>query len=408
MSTTPRRLRSTGSEPSLFAEFASVATVGALVATLLLFRTGGRGWQLLGPGLLSLPAYVLAVQRRDWRLLAGVVGIAVGTAIGWLVHLLTGFPWALSWMALATVAAVWAPWPTPTTAPARALVWVTALAPLIMLVLAGPDGVDVGWIGDLFSGARLGLEVGINEVGIASAVAVVAVLALRTHRDTTARYVLQVAVLVIAGATGTRAAFPAIVVSAWLWWRGRHAIASWRGRVVEAMPWLLYLVAAIMPLLRRTLGQLDDGLDRVSAGRLSIWRQYADVAADAPWSGWGLGSVDALRNGILQTPQPPHNVPLELVVEIGVPGAVVALAGLAVLVAARARRVDGPHRWLFRVPLVVLLPTVALVDLPLKKPHLTLPALLFAAAIARLQAGGHTRARELSPASGAPSRSRPG
>ena len=370
-------------------DFVSLAAVAALVATLLLYRTGRVGWELLGPGVFSIAAYLWALHRHDWRLMSGLAGVTLGAVVGWLLHFPTGHAWTMSWTALAVVAVVWAPWPTLTAGPARAVLWTLAVAPIGMLVLSGPTVGDTQWLRSFTSAGRLGGTIGINELGIVAAVAVVATLALRSRDDTHVAFALQAIVLALAGDTGTRTALPAIVTAGALWWRGRRGQPTWRGNVIEALPWALYVSFAASPLFLRTAGRFGDGVDRVTSGRWTIWQEYADVAATAPLSGRGLGYSDVLSSGVLTTERLPHNVPLELVVELGLPGALVAFAGLAVVVAARAKRIRGAHRWLLRVPLLVLLPTIALLDLPLKKPELTLPIMVFSAAAAGLTTAGH-------------------
>jgi exopolysaccharide production protein ExoQ len=81
--------------------------------------------------------------------------------------------------------------------------------------------------------------------------------------------------------------------------------------------------------------------------RLLIWFFVGERIAEKPLSGWGLDTARAIpggnewiRPGQPWLPLHPHNVPLQLWLELGVPGAV-----LFALVAARLWRALGRARW---------------------------------------------------------------
>jgi len=82
---------------------------------------------------------------------------------------------------------------------------------------------------------------------------------------------------------------------------------------------------AQLPLLAETADDV-----KLSAGhRLLIWSFAGDRIAERPLAGWGLdasraipGGKDPIRPGQTWMPLHPHNAPLQLWLELGVPGAV--------------------------------------------------------------------------------------
>jgi O-antigen ligase len=101
--------------------------------------------------------------------------------------------------------------------------------------------------------------------------------------------------------------------------------------------------------------------------RLAIWRFVAERVAEKPLSGWGLDASRQLpgadgsiygRDGLL--PLHPHNAVMQIWVELGLPGAVLA-AALVVLVLGRVRRAAAqPHLAAVRLAVLVSFAAIAL------------------------------------------------
>jgi exopolysaccharide production protein ExoQ len=126
---------------------------------------------------------------------------------------------------------------------------------------------------------------------------------------------------------------------------------SWRGRVAQAAAVLAVLVIITAPLSFARLERVSDLVEtadavKFSAGhRLLIWSFVGDRIAEHPLSGWGLdssraipGGKDPIEAGAAWLPLHPHNAPLQLWLELGVPGAVLfsLLAASAWLALGRA------------------------------------------------------------------------
>jgi exopolysaccharide production protein ExoQ len=120
-----------------------------------------------------------------------------------------------------------------------------------------------------------------------------------------------------------------------------------RTRFARAAAVVSVLVILTAPLTFAKLAQLPllphaaDAVKLSGGHRLLIWSFAGDRIAERPLSGWGLdasrampGGSDLIRHGQTWLPLHPHNAPLQLWLELGVPGAVVfallvALAWLA-------------------------------------------------------------------------------
>ena len=96
---------------------------------------------------------------------------------------------------------------------------------------------------------------------------------------------------------------------------------------------IIIIVTAPLSFARlEQLPTLTEGADdvKLSAGhRLLIWSFAGDRIAEQPLAGWGLdssraipGGEDLIRAGEIWLPLHPHNAPLQLWLELGVPGAV--------------------------------------------------------------------------------------
>ncbi len=139
-------------------------------------------------------------------------------------------------------------------------------------------------------------------------------------------------------------------------------LRSFAGAGVPAVAWaaavLSVLVVVTAPLtfarLDRVSGVVHTADEvKLSAGhRLLIWSFVGDRIAEHPLRGWGLdssraipGGRDPIRPDETWLPLHPHNAPLQLWLELGVPGAVLfaLLSGLA-LARSRPRRLAAALR----------------------------------------------------------------
>ena len=141
-------------------------------------------------------------------------------------------------------------------------------------------------------------------------------------------------IFVLAGTTAKAALAAGVPIGVLLYFartRTAHAAA-----VVSA---LIIITAPVTFARLASLAALTETADRVklSAGhRLWIWSFAGDRIAERPLAGWGLdasrsipGGKDPIRPGETWLPLHPHNAPLQLWLELGVPGA----ALLALIVA---------------------------------------------------------------------------
>jgi hypothetical protein len=85
-----------------------------------------------------------------------------------------------------------------------------------------------------------------------------------------------------------------------------------------------------------------------SGNRWVWWKEAAGAFSARPLSGWGAGSFPTTHLLYRQPPplsvRQPHNVPLQLLAETGLIGALLALGGIAALIATAVRRLrHAPH-----------------------------------------------------------------
>lgn len=126
---------------------------------------------------------------------------------------------------------------------------------------------------------------------------------------------------------------------------------GWRARTARAAALLSVAVVISAPLTFARLERVSDLVAtandvKQSAGhRLLIWSFVGDRIAEHPLAGWGLnssraipGGKDLIRPGESWLPLHPHDAPLQLWLELGVPGAVLMalLTAYAWLALARA------------------------------------------------------------------------
>jgi O-antigen ligase len=152
-------------------------------------------------------------------------------------------------------------------------------------------------------------------------------------------------ICVLRGDAGhTALAVGVIGAALFYWWRGRLAHLAAAAAVVVA----LVAPLAFPPLAGIVAAQHDAPLLKHSAWhRLEIWSFVGGRIAERPLLGWGLDSSRAIPGGTELTPEGrawlplhPHNVPLQLWLELGVPG-----AALLALFAAWIWLAIGRVRW---------------------------------------------------------------
>lgn len=136
-----------------------------------------------------------------------------------------------------------------------------------------------------------------------------------------------------------------LVVLAVVWWGGRIAIAA-----IGAAIGAIFALAPLLPL-----GPLNPavyaawlpGLRNSAMHRLYIWQFTADKVGEHPLLGWGLDASRNLPGGSAATPVGgtlislhPHNVPLQLWVELGPIGVAAVLGLLATAILGVSRLAD--------------------------------------------------------------------
>ncbi len=126
-----------------------------------------------------------------------------------------------------------------------------------------------------------------------------------------------------------------------------------------------------------------------SGNRWVWWKEAAGAFSDQPIGGWGAGSFPVTHLLYREPPalnvRQPHNVPLQLLAETGIVGALLALGAIGVLLAAAIARVrrlpPGRDRALAGACVAAALAWLVhgLVDWDWDIPGVTLPALLLLA-----------------------------
>jgi exopolysaccharide production protein ExoQ len=155
--------------------------------------------------------------------------------------------------------------------------------------------------------------------------------------------VVTAATIYVLPGTAAKAVLIASLPMGLLLYRSRRPVA--RGAAVIAVVAIVTAPLSFARLERLPgLGEIADAM-KVSAGhRLSIWSFAGDRIAERALTGWGLdssraipGGADPVRSGETWMPLHPHNAPLQLWLELGVPGAVLFALLVALLWGALAR-----------------------------------------------------------------------
>ena len=171
---------------------------------------------------------------------------------------------------------------------------------------------------------------------------------LRQRRSVVAGVLAAVTVAVIFVLVGDAARIAFVVGVA-----AAAPIYFWRRGVVRLAAIGSVLVILAAPLIFPPLAGLDAARQRAEAvkfslwHRLEIWSFVGGRIAERPLLGWGLDSSRAIPGGSAETPEHrqwlplhPHNAPLQLWLELGVPGAL-----LFALFAARLWLALGAMPW---------------------------------------------------------------
>ncbi len=154
--------------------------------------------------------------------------------------------------------------------------------------------------------------------------------------------------------TRARAAWAGALVS--LVWPGTGPSSRWR--LATGLGVVLALAAPVGPLLRwNSASPYRDSLAFLTAepldGRIGVWPSTFALALRRPW-GWGPGSFEAATHftageGTVRV-EAPHNEPLRLLFELGLPGAILLLG----LVAGMSRRRASPRTRLLQASALAL------------------------------------------------------
>jgi O-antigen ligase len=199
------------------------------------------------------------------------------------------------------------------------------------LALAAADLATHGAVGAPFTD-RAYQPAGLNRASVAFAILLLPMTAVLVRRS------LPVCALLLATVTGAlifilagttaKGALAAGLLVGFLCFRSRtraaHAAAIISVLVIITAP-LTFAQFGSLPVLTETA----DGVKLSAGHRLWIWSFAGDRIAERPLSGWGLdsarsipGGKDLIRPGESWLPLHPHNAPLQLWLELGVPGAV--------------------------------------------------------------------------------------
>jgi O-antigen ligase len=201
----------------------------------------------------------------------------------------------------------------------------------LAVALTAADFVTHGAVGAPFTD-RAYQPAGLNRASVSFAILLLPITAVLVSRGLLICALLLATatgamIFILAGTTAKTALATGVAIALLLYLS--------RSRTAHAAAVISVLVIITAPLTFARVGWfpvLTEAADAVklSAGhRLWIWSFAGDRIAERPLAGWGLdasrsipGGKDPIRPGETWLPLHPHNAPLQLWLELGVPGAV--------------------------------------------------------------------------------------
>jgi O-antigen ligase len=392
----------------------SASLLAAVVPTLLAYHQPPSATllnQCLAVALWGGWVMVIAprrLARSTWPLLAALALVALAAAGSWLWGTL---PRSLSWQALGLLAgamlmvvagadAARRPWRTEVFA---ALAWGLLASGVLssgvaLVQVFAPGWADGDWIAHSgVAGRAVGNLRQPNHLCSLLLWALVAAVALYELRRLPRAALLALAPLLVLAVELSASRTGAVGLGLLLAWGLVDRRLSRTARVwLIAMPLLYALAWAAMAWWGDYSQQALGAGARVAAeglaadspnARPNIWRNALALIEANPWTGVGFGefnfawSLTAFAHRPTAFFDHTHNLPLQLMVELGLPlsGAVMALLGLALWQAGRrASRAQGDAAVVARAALVLvlLIGLHSLVEYPLWYAYFLLPAAL--------------------------------
>jgi len=201
----------------------------------------------------------------------------------------------------------------------------------LAVALTAADFVTHGAVGAPFTD-RAYQPAGLNRASVSFAILLLPMTAVLVSRGLPICALLLATatgamIFILAGTTAKTALATGVAIALLLYlsrWRTAHAAAVISVLVIITAP-LTFARVGWFPVLTEAADAV-----KLSAGhRLWIWSFAGDRIAERPLAGWGLdasrsipGGKDPIRPGETWLPLHPHNAPLQLWLELGVPGAV--------------------------------------------------------------------------------------
>jgi hypothetical protein len=389
------------------------AGLGALTVLSAAWTVGERieavslGMAVLGLAAVMAAAGVAGRFETSERIALAIAVVAAAAAVAGLLGVaLREGPWG------DRIGGSWRPGGPFEYPPALALLQVSALPALLRwmvrarTVAAGPSALAAALVGAVLSlsGSRL-------QVGLAGLVALAALAwPWATVGAGRARTALAIAIPAGAGAAAAALAggyappaatggdvgrligLAAIVTGAALaWLLACRVVPDRTPRTLPRSSLLIAGAAAVLALAAFAASPPVSGDGGFTHGRLGLWGDAVATAADRPVLGaGGHGFLFASEERQGDTPtRYAHNLPLELAVELGIAGLLLALALYATTGAALLRARGSPALWLLG-PAVAAFPLANLVDWPW---HLAGCGAVWALALGGLMAAAPPRPR---------------
>jgi O-Antigen ligase len=315
---------------------AALASVAGVLALALAWRAGGAAWRGLATTAALLAGFVL------WGAASAAWSIEPGRSLVMAARLAGLFAAGLA--LLASVDAI--------AAPARLLRCLVAgmMLGILLLVVQRATG---GVLARPFF-VRPFIAPTLNQASDTLGILALPVAAALAHRGRTglALLFLAAAAATVFGLVGdaAKASFASGSVVALLCWRWRRPLARLAAAAAVALVVTAPLTFAHLADSARAMQAAEEVKSSVSH-RLLIWSFVGHRIAERPFFGWGLdtsraipGGGEPIRPGQQWLPLHPHNAPLQLWLELGVPGAVLAALVVARLW-LRLAAIDWPRRY---------------------------------------------------------------